>query len=88
MIRVALLLAGFHVGRGHAAGRKEETTVAANAPTLIEAPLDRRWLERARRSSSAEPLEEPVYRRAPLTEATWERLHRHPQFVEPLKRET
>ena len=80
MTRVALLLAGFWVGAGRAAGRKEQTTIAANTPRLIDEPLDRRWLERARRSPSAEPLWEPVYRQAPLTQATWERLQRHPQF--------
>src|SRR5204862_4638705 len=31
MLRVTLLLAGFHVGVGHATGEKEETTLAANA---------------------------------------------------------
>ncbi len=80
MTRVALLLAGFWVGAGRAAGRKEETTIAANARERIDEPLDHRWLERARRSPGAEPLWEPVYRQAPLTPATWERLQRHPQF--------
>ena len=78
--RVALLLAGFWVGAGRAAGRKEQTTIATNTPRLIDEPLDRRWLERSRRSPSADPLGEPVYRQAPLTPATWERLQRHPQF--------
>src|SRR5262249_28343883 len=56
MLRVTLLLAGFFVGVGHATGEKEETTIAANTLELIEEPLDRRWLMRARRSTSAEPL--------------------------------
>ncbi len=81
MLRVTLLLSGFHVGIGHATGEMEETTIAANAPELIETPLDRRWLERARRSTSAEPMWEPVYRQAPLAPATWERLRQHPQFA-------
>lgn len=81
MLRVALLLAGFWVGVGGATGRKEETTLAANRPELIRQPLDGRWLERARRSRSAEPLWEPVYRQAPLASATLERLRRHPQFA-------
>lgn len=81
MLRVTLLLAGFHVGVGHATGEKEETTIAANAPELIARPLDRRWLERARRSTSAEPMWEPVYRQVPLAPATWEKLRRHPQFA-------
>jgi tRNA U34 5-methylaminomethyl-2-thiouridine-forming methyltransferase MnmC len=80
MTRVSLLLAGFWVGAGRAAGRKEQTTIAANAPELIAEPLDHRWLERARRSPSAEPLFEPAYRQAPLSAPTWERLQRHPQF--------
>ena len=80
MTRVALLLAGFWVGAGRAAGRKEETTIAANAPELIAEPLDHRWLERAHHSPSAEPLWEPVYRQAPLAPKTWQRLQRHPQF--------
>jgi tRNA U34 5-methylaminomethyl-2-thiouridine-forming methyltransferase MnmC len=80
MLRVTLLLAGFHVGAGHATGEKEETTIAANTPALIAEPLDRRWLQRAHRSTSAEPLWEPVYRQAPLSAASWEKLQQHPQF--------
>ena len=66
MLRVTLLLAGFFVGVGHATGQKEETTIAANTLELVAEPLDRRWLERAHRSTSAEPMWEPVYRQAPL----------------------
>jgi tRNA U34 5-methylaminomethyl-2-thiouridine-forming methyltransferase MnmC len=80
MLRVSLLLAGFFVGAGRATGRKEETTIAANTRDLIVEPLGVRWLERAARSPSAEPLWEPVYRQAPLASATWERLRRHRQF--------
>jgi tRNA U34 5-methylaminomethyl-2-thiouridine-forming methyltransferase MnmC len=80
MLRVALLLAGFRVGAGRPSGVKEETTVAANQPGLLEAPLDRRWLERARQSTSAEPLWEAAYRQAPLQPETWARLQAHPQF--------
>lgn len=80
MLRVAWLLAGFYVGRGQAAGEKDETTLAANTLDLISRPLDRRWLLRAHRSTSAEPLHGPVYRQAPLTAETWERLRAHPQF--------
>src|SRR6266550_5070196 len=74
MLRVTLLLAGFLVGVGHATGEKDETTIAANTIELIDEPLDRRWLERARRSHSAEPLCEPIYRQARLAPATWEGL--------------
>ena len=80
MLRVTLMLAGFHVGVGHATGEKEETTIAANTPALIAEPLDRRWLERVHRSTSAEPLWEPVYRQAPLSPDSWEKLQQHPQF--------
>jgi tRNA U34 5-methylaminomethyl-2-thiouridine-forming methyltransferase MnmC len=80
MLRVTLLLAGFFVGVGHATGEKEETTIAANTPDLINEPLDQRWLQRARRSSSAEPMWEPVYRQARLSPDSWNKLLQHPQF--------
>ena len=79
-MRVTLLLAGFFVGVGHATGEKEETTIAANDLGLIAEPLDGRWLARARRSHSAEPMIEPVYRTAPLSAASWKKLSAHPQF--------
>ena len=80
MLRVSLLLAGFFVGAGHATGEKEETTIAANTLDLISEPLDKKWLQRARNSTSAEPLWEPIYRQAPLSADTWEKLQHHPQF--------
>ena len=80
MLRVTLLLAGFYVGVGHATGLKEETTVAANTLASLTQPLDRRWLLRAHRSTSAEPMWEPVYRQAPLSPKSWEQLQAHPQF--------
>ena len=80
MLRVTLLLAGFFVGVGHATGQKEETTIAANTLELLAEPLERRWLERARRSTSAEPMWEPAYRQAPLSAESWEKLKVHPQF--------
>jgi hypothetical protein len=80
MLRVSLLLAGFYVGAGHATGEKEETTIAANTRELISEPLDAKWLKRVRNSTSAEPMWEPVYRQAPLTEETWEKLLKHDQF--------
>jgi tRNA U34 5-methylaminomethyl-2-thiouridine-forming methyltransferase MnmC len=81
MLRVTLLLAGFFVGVGHATGEKEETTIAANTLELIKEPLDSKWLQRAHRSGSAEPMWEPVYRQAKLTVESWEKLRRHPQFL-------
>jgi hypothetical protein len=80
MLRVTLLLAGFFVGAGHATGEKEQTTIASNTLELLEEPLPREWLGRARRSRSAEPMWEPVYRQARLSPHTWEKLLRHPQF--------
>ena len=82
MLRVTLLLAGFFVGRGVATGLKEETTVAANSLALLDEPLDCRWLERVRRSDSAEPLHEPVYRQARLSADSLLTLERHPQFCQ------
>lgn len=80
MLRVTLLLAGFIVGIGHATGEKDETTLAANHRDLVSEPLDLKWLERARRSTSAEPMRELIYRQAPLEGETWEKLRCHPQF--------
>ena len=80
LLRVTLLLAGFFVGVGHASGLKEETTVAANRLDLLAEPLEARWLARAARSHSAEPLREPVYSRAPLSQDKLAILRRHPQF--------
>ncbi len=80
MARVAMLLGGFFVGVGHPSGLKEETTVAADRMELLDEPLDRHWLERAKSSHSAEPLDGLVYRQAPLSPETWEKLRQHPQF--------
>ena len=80
MLRVTLLLAGFFVGAGSAIAEKEETTIAANNLALIEQPLTRDWLKRARNSTCAEPLVAPIYTRAKLSDASWEKLQRHPQF--------
>jgi tRNA U34 5-methylaminomethyl-2-thiouridine-forming methyltransferase MnmC len=80
MLRVSLLLAGFYAGAGHATGEKEETTIAANTLDLISEPFDKKWLLRARNSTSAEPMWEPLYRQMPLKNETWEKLREHPQF--------
>jgi tRNA U34 5-methylaminomethyl-2-thiouridine-forming methyltransferase MnmC len=80
LLRTTLLLAGFFVGVGHATGMKEETTIAANSRELIAEPLGQRWLERALRSDSAEPLRTAVYSRGKLTPKSVARLHKHPQF--------
>jgi tRNA U34 5-methylaminomethyl-2-thiouridine-forming methyltransferase MnmC len=80
MLRVTLLLAGFFVGAGTAIAEKEETTIAANDLKLIERPLGGAWLKRARNSTCAEPLLEPLYTRAPLSDDSWQKLQAHPQF--------
>jgi tRNA U34 5-methylaminomethyl-2-thiouridine-forming methyltransferase MnmC len=80
MIRATLLLAGFYVGDGRATGMKEETTVAANRAELLAEPLDARWLARAERSDSGEPLSGPVHVRAALSPETLGKLRAHPQF--------
>lgn len=80
MLRVTLLLAGFHVGAGAAIADKEETTIAANDLSLIDLPLTREWLKRAERSTCAEPLLTGIYTRAPLSPASLDRLKAHPQF--------
>jgi tRNA U34 5-methylaminomethyl-2-thiouridine-forming methyltransferase MnmC len=80
ILRVTLLLAGFHVGVGHPTGEKEETTIAANTPALLEEPLDHKWLDRALRSHSAEPLWKPRWQVSPLSLVSRDRLQRHPQF--------
>lgn len=55
-VRVTLLLAGFAVGRGVATGEKEETTIAATDPNLLQSPLDAAWLDRVSRSTRSAPL--------------------------------
>ena len=81
MIRLHAVARGIFRGRGPRHGLKEETTIAANALELIAEPLDARWLERAARSDSAEPLREPVYSRAPIAPGTLAALQRQPQFI-------
>ena len=57
-MRVALLLAGFFVGRGGATGEKHETTVAATDRELLAQPLGAEWLRRVERSTCGAPLRE------------------------------
>jgi len=80
LLRSTLLLAGFFVGTGSATGQKEETTIAANTLDLIELPLDIRWLQRALRSTSAEPLISPEYKQEALSALNKALLLNHPQF--------
>ena len=80
VIRTALLLAGFYVGRGVGSGVKEETTQAATRMELLAEPLGRDWFGRAQRSHAAEPFES-TFRQAPLSEQSLERFRKHPHFV-------
>ncbi len=83
-VRVTLLLAGFHVGVGPSTGEKDQTTVAANAPGLLERPLDRAWLEnKVYASTNAAPLRSGGISpgQAPISESDFARLRAHPQFL-------
>ncbi len=79
-MRVALLLAGFFVGTGCIIGEKAETTMASNRLELLNAPLDREWLERVRVSTNAAPLRTAVYSKSGISEADFEQLRKCPQF--------
>jgi queuine tRNA-ribosyltransferase len=79
-IRSALLLAGFHVGRGPATGAKEETTVAATCLDMLRDPLPKQWLLKAERSHSGRPFLTNVFEKAPLSDDQLKQLHAHPQF--------
>lgn len=71
--RTALLLGGFAVGFGEAAGDKQKhTTIAATCFTDLERPLDARWLERLSRSSAPFPPDAPA--------DAFERIAAMPQF--------
>jgi hypothetical protein len=79
-VRVTMLMAGWFVGRGVATGGKEETTVAANHPSLLSDPLDASWLRRVRSSTNAAPLRGRLYNRAPISGEDAASLEAHPQF--------
>jgi tRNA U34 5-methylaminomethyl-2-thiouridine-forming methyltransferase MnmC len=78
-VRVTLLLAGFLVGRGPATGEKLETTVAANALSLLNQPLDHDWLARVPRSSHGAPLRMGESGGS-VSEVDLAKLQAHPQF--------
>jgi queuine tRNA-ribosyltransferase len=54
-VRVALLLAGFFVGKGKSTEAKLETTVATGGLEDLAEPLGREWLEKLGKSSRAFP---------------------------------
>lgn len=82
-VRATLLLAGWHVGVGGATGEKDETTVAANLPGLLDRPLPRSWLEgKVYASTNAAPLRDGKgWTRGPIGEDDFARLRDHPQMV-------
>jgi queuine tRNA-ribosyltransferase len=57
--RAAMLLAGFAVGAGPSTGTMGQTSVGAIAPGDLAQPLDRRWLDRLRRSTAPLPSDAP-----------------------------
>lgn len=59
-VRAALLLAGFAVGAGQLISAGKTATCAATSAELLEQPLDRRWLERLRRSTAPFPADAPA----------------------------
>lgn len=81
-VRVTLLMAGWHVGAGAATGEKDETTVAASDPALLDRPLGARWLEKVWASANAAPRRagQPAEARGPIHEADYTALKAHPQF--------
>ncbi|MEY2932810.1 MAG: hypothetical protein RL033_3559 [Pseudomonadota bacterium] len=58
-VRSALLLAGFTVGTGLLISAGKTATCAATSAQLVTQPLDRRWLERLRRSGAPFPADAP-----------------------------
>ncbi|XHR27726.1 MAG: MnmC family methyltransferase [Chthoniobacteraceae bacterium] len=80
-VRVTLALAGWYVGLGVATGEKEQTTIAASRPGLLELPLGRDWLRRVRASTNAAPQRGALYERGPISDADFETLAALPQFT-------
>lgn len=80
-VRVALLLAGFYVGKGCIIGEKAETTVVSNQLELLEHPLDRSWLERVKNSTNAAPLRASAYTKSKISQMDFEQLQQSPQFL-------
>ena len=79
-VRVTLLLAGFFVGSGHATGEKDQTTIAANVPGLLDDPLPAAWLKRVERSTRSAPLRAGK-EGGRIAAGDFVRLCAHPQFV-------
>jgi tRNA U34 5-methylaminomethyl-2-thiouridine-forming methyltransferase MnmC len=63
-VRLSLLFAGFYVGHGASTEMKTETTVAATHLNLLDSPLESRWIEKLKISSSIQ--DEDLRRRGVL----------------------
>ena len=81
LVRTALLLSGWHVGRGRSIASKEETTVASSHLEMLTDPLGLEFLHRAETSDAAEPLTGRVYHRTKLSPNSMVELRKRPQFV-------
>ncbi len=79
-VRVAMLCAGFFVGKGGEVGEKEETTIASNRAEYIDSPLDDAWLKKLRNSTNGEPIVNVPHQRTFITASTWSKIIQHPQF--------
>jgi queuine tRNA-ribosyltransferase len=66
--RVAMLLAGFFVGKGQATSTKSDTTVAAKSADDLQVPLTRSWLQNLRHSPH-------------FDDQILQSLSDHPQFI-------
>jgi queuine tRNA-ribosyltransferase len=73
--RLALLLAGYFVGKGASTGTRQETTVAASHLELLAEPLGERFLQRWSRSSARAP------HGVELTADLEAEIRAHPQFA-------
>ena len=80
-VRVTLALAGWWVGLGVPTGDKDQTTIAASRPGLLQRPLDRDWLRRVRASTNAAPQRGLTYERGPISDADFAALCALPQFT-------
>jgi len=80
-VRVTLTLAGWNVGSGVPTGDKDQTTIAATRPDLLERPLDRAWLRRVRASTNAAPFRGGHYAPGPITDEDFAILDALPQFA-------
>lgn len=80
-VRVTLALAGWWIGFGVPTGDKDQTTIAASRPGMLERPMDRDWLRRVRASTNAAPQRGATYERGPISDADFAALCALEQFA-------